>query len=175
MAAAALSLSTNYLAPGLCATSMGGYAYSYADTGGSTACVDTIALCGMGTTGLQTPANSMTVWGAGFGVNLNQGMGTMTPGVCAATGGGIAYALTGALPPQGMRIVIDNAGKDYCAPLAATSGTVPWSAFNTQCWAPAGGVGLTGAPTMATHLQFQVNAGAAAGTFDFCVTSLKFM
>jgi hypothetical protein len=154
---------------------MGGYAYSYADMGGSTACLDTIAFCGMGTTALQTPATSMTVWGSGIGVNLNQRMGATTSGACAATGGGIGYAISGTLPPQGMRLIIDNAGKDYCAPLTATSGTIPWSAFSTQCWQPEAGAGLAAAPTMATHVQFQVNAAAAAGTFNFCVTSLKFM
>jgi hypothetical protein len=152
----------------------GGYAYAYSDKVQSSACLAASDFCGQGTTGAQTPANSSTVWGAGIGVNLNQPPG-MAPASCAATGSGIAYSVTGPLPSQGMRLVIDNGGMDYCAPLSAVSGTVPWSAFNTACWQPSSGAALSGAPATATHVELQVNAVPAAGTFDFCVTTLKFM
>jgi len=168
-------LATNYLTPSLCASAPGGYAYSYADKAGSTSCLSESAFCGQGTTTIQTPTNSSTAWGAGIGVNLDQVMGTMVPGACAANGAGIGYAVSGMLPPQGMRLIIDSAGMDYCAPLSAVSGMVPWASFNTACWEPSTGTALMAAPSMATHVEFQVNAASAAGTFDFCVTSLEFM
>ena len=155
---------------------MGGYAYAYADStppalGTSTACVDATAFCGTVATGMV----SASTWGGGIGVNLNQQGGGSAVGMFAATGTGIKYALSG-LAPQGMRILIDNVTptNSYCANQTAASGTIPWSAFNTTCWQPDGGSGLSGPPTMATHINFQVNATASPGTFSFCVTSLAF-
>jgi hypothetical protein len=174
-AAGAIVLATNYMSPSLCASAPGGYAYSYADKAGSTSCLSESAFCGQGTTTVQTSTNSSTAWGAGIGVNLDQMMGSMVPGACAASGAGITYALSGTLPPQGMRLIIDSAGMDYCAPLSAISGMVPWASFNTACWEPSTGTALAGAPTVSTHVEFQVNASSGAGTFDFCVTSLAFM
>ncbi|MDP9035943.1 MAG: hypothetical protein M3O50_14170 [Myxococcota bacterium] len=156
---------------------MGGYVYSYADSlppagvtaGTSTACVDTTNFCGTVSTGMQSAAT----WGGGIGVNLNQQGGGAAIGTVAATGTGIKYSVSG-LAPQGMRILIDNAGKDYCANLTAASGTIVWSAFNTTCWQPDAGAGLAGPPATATHINFQVSAAAAPGTYSFCVTSLAF-
>jgi hypothetical protein len=151
----------------------GGYAYSYSDMGGSTACLDSTAFCGAGSTGV---ANGAVVWGAGIGVNLNQATATgpTSPPInaYAVTGSGVTYTLDG-LPAQGMRIVIDNAGTDYCAPLSGASGTVKWSSFNSKCWDNSG-MALSGAPQTATHVNFQVNAGSAAGSFNVCVKALAF-
>jgi hypothetical protein len=151
----------------------GGYAYAYDDGAGSTNCMDANAMCTSGTTG----AMSSTVWGAGIGVNLNQAQGTATNpnppvGSLAATGVGIGYSIS-SLPPQGARIAIDSNGTDYCAVLTGSSGTVPWSAFNTKCW-NGSGTSLTGAPSVATHIEFQVPATAAATPFAFCVDSVSF-
>src|SRR5277367_196864 len=89
MAAGAITLSANFLEPKVFGD--GGYAYSYSDAakgGTSTVCLDTLALCGAGTTG----AMSTATWGAGIGVNLNQAMGVSPPmGMFAATGSGISY------------------------------------------------------------------------------------
>jgi hypothetical protein len=90
----------------------------------------------------------------------------------AVTGSGISYTLDN-YPSQGMRIIIDEGGTDYCAPLSGASGTVKWASFNTKCWDNSGTT-LAGAPQTATHLQFQVTAGMAAGNFSFCVTALSF-
>lgn len=174
-ATGAIVLATNYMSPSLCASAPGGYAYAYADKAGSTSCSSESAFCGQGTTTVQTSTNSSTAWGAGIGVNLDQVMGSMVPSACAAKGAGITYAVSGTLPPQGMRLIIDSAGMDYCAPLSAISGMVPWASFNTACWEPTTGAALAAAPATATHVEFQVNAAATAGTFDFCVTSLEFM
>jgi hypothetical protein len=152
----------------------GGYAYSYDDKMGSTACLDSTAYCGSGSTGVATATG--TVWGAGIGSSLNQAMATgpQSPPVnpYAVTGSGVTYALDN-LPAQGMRLVIDQGGSDYCAPITAASGTVKWSSFNTKCW-DGSGTSLSAAPSTATHLQFQVTAGTAAASFNFCVTSVSF-
>ncbi len=174
MAAGAIPLATNFLEPKVIGD--GGYAYAYSDAakgGASSACVSTLALCGAGMTG----AMSAATWGAGIGVNLNQAMTTTSAsppiGMLAATGSGISYTLSN-LPSQGARIIIDNAGMDYCAPLSAASGTAKWADFNATCWAPTPAGDLSGAPATATHLNFQVDAAATAAPFDFCVTAVSF-
>ena len=62
---------------------------------------------------------------------------------------------------------------DYCAPITAASGTVPWASFNTMCWAPATGTSLSAAPT-AYKLEFEVTASATTAPFNFCVLSASF-
>jgi hypothetical protein len=171
MAAGALPLSTNFLEPKVLGD--GGYAYSYSDAakgGTSTVCLDTLALCGAGTTG----AMSTATWGAGIGVNLNQAMG-MSPPIqnYAVTGSGISYTLSN-LPSQGASLIVDNGGMDYCTELSSATGTAKWADFNLTCWAPTPAGDLSGAPTTATHVNFQVNAAAAAAPFDFCVTAASF-
>ena len=172
VAAGAIALSGNYLAAGT--VGKGGYAYAYDDGKGSSACLASTALCGKGTTGVADAAG--TIWGAGIGVNLNQAAatGSASPAVntTQATGTGVEYQLSN-LPPQGMRIVIDNGGTDYCAPIGSASGTVYWSSFNTKCWDDSG-TALSGAPTTATHLLFQVTADATSTPFDVCVTGASF-
>ena len=153
---------------------LGGYAYAYDDMMGSTACIDATSLCGTGTTAVTNASGS--IWGAGIGFNLNQAMatGSASPPVqtYAATGAGIAYSLT-ILPPQGMRVVIDENGTDYCAPIASASGTIPWASFNTKCWDDTGS-SLSGPPGAATHILFQITADASSTPFDVCVTSVGF-
>ena len=171
MAAGAIPLAVNFLAPKVLGD--GGYAYSYSDAakgGASSVCLDTQGLCGAGMTG----AMSTATWGAGIGVNLDQAMGVSPPvGMFAATGTGISYTLSN-LPSQGSSLIIDNGGMDYCAELSAASGTAKWSDFNLTCWAPTPAGALSGAPATATHVNFQVNAAAAPAPFDFCVTAVSF-
>jgi hypothetical protein len=170
----ALTLASNYLAATVIAD--GGYAYSYNDGMGSTACLDSTAFCGSGSTAVATP--TVTVWGAGLGFSLNQALasGSTSPPIDSYAGPtadtGITYTLSG-LPGQGMRLIINDNGTDYCAPLTTASGTVPWATFNTECWSGAG-TALTGAPQVATHVQFQVTAASATESFDFCVTAVSF-
>ena len=168
----AIPLTSNYLSGSVIGD--GGYAYAYDDGMGSTACLDATALCATGMTAVTNASGS--IWGAGMGFNLNQAMatGTASPAVnsIAATGTGISYTLSN-LPPQGMRVVIDDGGSDYCVPIADASGNLNWASFNTKCWDNSGTF-LTGAPATATHIEFQVTADAAATPFNFCVTSVAF-
>ena len=172
VSAGAIPLTGGYLAASVIGD--GGYAYSFQDDMGSTACVDTTAYCAAGSTGIADLAG--TVWGAGVGSSLNQALATgpTSPPVhtYAATGSGVTYTLDG-LPSQGMRLIIDQAGTDYCAHLTAAADTIKWSSFNTKCW-DGSGTTLAGAPQQATHLQFQVPAGTIAAPFAFCVESLSF-
>jgi hypothetical protein len=132
------------------------------------------AFCGAGSTAVADPMG--TIWGAGLGANLNQAMATSSTsppvGTYSVTGSGIAYTITN-LPTQGMRLIIDNSGTDYCAPLSAASGTVKWASFNSKCW-DGSGTSLMAAPTAATHVQFQVTAGTATSPFNFCVSAVSF-
>jgi hypothetical protein len=158
---------------------VGGYAYAYTDSQTapipSTACVDSNALCGAGIT--QVADSKGNTWGAGVGITLNQAMATSSTNPPAnqfplpATSTGVRYALS-ALPAQGAKLIIDNAGVDYCANITAVTGTIDWISFNTKCW-DGSGTALEAPPT-ATHLQFQATAVASATPFDFCVTSVAF-
>jgi hypothetical protein len=168
----------------------GGYVFAFSDAkvgGPSTACVNSTMFCGKGTIGMANPP-SYSYYGGGIGVNLSQPSGSMGLGApFAATGTGISYAIS-SFPTVGtggaVRLIIDNGataganGADYCAAITTATGMVPWSMFFTQCYnLPGGdaGAGLSGPPTTASHVQFQVASGMTAGSFDFCVTSLKFM
>jgi hypothetical protein len=121
-------------------------------------------------------ASSSTTWGGGIGVNLNQPVGSTSAGTIAIIGYGIQYSLAmPAFPTAGMHLVVDDNGTDYCAVLSGTSGTVDWTSFNTVCWDPATGTALSGPPQHASHLNFQVTAGAEPATLSFCVTNLAYV
>jgi hypothetical protein len=173
VASGAIPLTSNYLASSVIAD--GGYAFAYSD-GMSTACVNSNALCATG----QTAVQSMTVYGSGVGFNLNQMMatGSASPPIntYSVMGLGITYSLSN-LPSQGGRLAIGDSdgtsGTDYCATLPGASGTILWAQFNTKCWDNSGTF-LTGPPSNPTHIEFQIPAGAAAASFDFCVDSVSF-
>jgi hypothetical protein len=146
----------------------GGFAYPYFDPAGSTGCMLQNALCGAGTTVVA----STTAYGAGLGVNLNQPDlpdGGVSP--FALTGSGIKYAITATTMPAELRLSVFTASGGYCVGLTSTSGTVPWSSFNSQCWSGAGTT-LT-LPYSPTGVEFVVPALSAPGSYDFCVTTLE--
>jgi hypothetical protein len=174
VASGALTLTTNYLAQSVAGIGMGGYAYAYND-GMSTACINPSALCGMGSTVTMDAMGKN--WGAGIGFNLNQMMATSSasPQInpFTATGSGISYTLSSFASAGGMRVIVDQGGTDYCAPITSAMGTVKWSSFNTKCWDNSGTM-LSGAP-MATHINFQVNSATSGpASFNFCVTAVSF-
>jgi hypothetical protein len=57
--------------------------------------------------------------------------------------------------------------------LTSASGTVPWTAFNTQCWSNTGTF-LSGPPAAPTHIEFQLPSSSAQSSFNFCVESVGF-
>jgi hypothetical protein len=162
---------------------MGGYAYSYADPV-SSICLRTDSLCTSGMTGISTSPS--TDYGAGIGFNVNQGM-TACGGPAAAinampvpTSAGLSYSVSNK-PAGGMRITIGNfdsttnTGTDYCAVVSGTSGTIPWSSFNSTCWAPTTTGVFPGAGASITHIEFQIlPSTTATETFNFCVDSVGF-
>jgi hypothetical protein len=140
-------------------------------------CLNGSSFCAAGMVG---PANaSFSFYGGGVGVNLNQMPGAIGPPptyTVPAGKAGISYTLS-KLPAPG-RLIIDNAGQDYCFNMTAATAMVPWSSFTAQCYnLPGGdaGANLGSAPAAATHVEFQVTTTlAAASSFDFCVTALSF-
>lgn len=166
---------------------MGGYSLVYGDataapacTDGfpSTICLDSAALCATGQTGIaSTPPNVSSpalCWGAEFGINLNQAVGSTTLGSYKPTGSGVTYALS-ALPSQTVHLqVTSEGGGYYCAVITAVSGTVPWTDFYADCWNPASsqGEGFTG-PTPITAVTFVIEDGASPESFSFCVNSIS--
>ena len=188
VASGAIALTSNYLPAANLGVGMGGYAYSYSDSqngvgGTTTICLDSSALCAMGT----TDTNAVSAhYGAGIGFNINQAQATS----CASTpidaltisssAVGISYSLSN-LPPGGVRLAIGNftsgtagpGNEDYCVSLSAASGTIPWAAFNTQCWSNTGTF-LTGPPTAPTHIEFGLPSSTSSESFNFCVESVGF-
>jgi hypothetical protein len=169
----------------------GGYAFSYQDTVGSDVCLDgcpasgatctpapaTSMLCTHGTL-LANPA-PYTAFGGGIGFNLNQMMATSaTPTAIspfAATGSGISYTVS-SLPANGLRIQIDHGGSanQYCANVTTASGVIPWANLTLMCYNTPPGAALTGPPSDATQIEFQMVTVASAGTGDFCITAVGF-
>jgi len=184
-----LALTSNYL-PASDGIGMGGYAYFYNDSmngvgGTSTSCIESTALCTTGTTDISNTTGSF--YGAGIGFNLNQAQATsctstpIDPFTVPSTSLGISYTLSN-LPAGGARLIIGNAtteadggasGTDYCAPLPAASGMIPWAKFNSECWTDQGTF-LTGPPTAPIHVNIGLPSGTAMNSFDFCVTALSF-
>jgi hypothetical protein len=159
---------------GLCTVgTYSGYDFSFADpTGKSSVCAPASSLCGAGTVGAQNPPN-YTVWGAGFGFNLSpQTVGTAVVPV-QLSGTGVTVTLTSLPTGADMRVQVAVGGVDYCAVMSAATQIIPWTAFNTKCWAPSTGIALTGAPNT-PNIQFQASSRTTAGSFDFCVTAFSF-
>ena len=157
---------------------MGGYAYAFGDqdnggTGTSMACLNGASFCVSGSTGVA----GASTWGSGAGLNLNEPQGASTPGTYAvpSSATGVNYTLSN-LPAGTLYMIIDNSGTAYYATVtAAGPATIPWSMFKTTPWLPDASAPLGSAPQAATHINFQMNATTTAGTYSFCVTSLKFM
>jgi hypothetical protein len=178
-AASALPVSNCYYT-GTTGTAAMGYVYPYGD-GVSTGCVDSAALCGKGAPAAAGP--TFANYGSGFGVNVNQASGASTSGSVMPTATGLTWAVTGTMPAYGIQISI-TAGTGSCSAAsgccfrpgaAVMSGVTPWSMFTQFCYnSPAeAGAGLQGTDGIA-KINFQAITGAAATTYDFCVTSLSF-
>ena len=151
-----------------------GYDFSLVDpTGKSSVCMSPNSLCGAGVVGAQNPP-SYTVWGAGFGFNLSPLTTATTIVPVQLTGSGVTVTLS-SLPTGGAtaRVQVTVGTAQYCAVMTKATQTIPWTSFNTECWASASGVALTGPPN-ASNIQFEAASGATAGAFDFCVTALSF-
>lgn len=156
----------------------GGYGFVYSDKtdgGASTITQKGTSLCASGTAGAVVGMAYSTYWGAGIGVNLNQKMAAMSPIEAAQlTGSGVTVGISNP-PMTEFRVVIDNAGEEYCAVLKGASTTVAWTEFNSMCWdkTAAGAKALAGPPS-SKALKVQVITGDTDRPFDFCISSIDF-
>jgi hypothetical protein len=163
-------------------TGCGGYAYAYSDSmgtpppatpGSSSATLGMTGVCITGTVGsVGNPPQYSVNWGCGVGFNIDQAMGANPPANAVALPGSGITVTTSAVPAcTTARVILDNGGTDYCAPL--TSGTmIPWSTFNTKCW-DGTGTAMSGAPTSAkVRVQF-VTAMTACQFSNFCITAVQ--
>jgi hypothetical protein len=163
-----------------CNVGNGGYGFAYYDgqgtpPGDSTATLQIASgLCISGTVGQVVNAMYSTDWGCGIGVNVNQAMGANPPANgLLLTGTGITVS-TSAIPScTTARVVIDDNGTSYCA--ALTPGVeIPWTTFNTTCYAPAMGTYLSGPPTAAAvKVQFVSTTTASCPFTNFCITQIS--
>jgi hypothetical protein len=165
---------------GICGWStvgLGGYAYAYQDSGGSTACVDATAFCGEGTTVAQGIASYTTTWGAGIGISIDQALFSDLEGVVVPTSAGLSYAVSN-IPMNGLRINLKTPAfpltSEPCAQITETTGTIPWNSFSTTCWTEASDAGVFSPSDGITDIQFQVMTTPEESSWDFCVTSLSF-
>ncbi|MGB8296314.1 MAG: hypothetical protein WCG85_12880 [Polyangia bacterium] len=163
---------------GLCTVgAYSGYEITFGDKIASSVCMLPNSLCGAGTVGAQNPAGGYTVWGAGFGFSLSP-QTTLTSEVpVQLTGTGVRVTVTSLPTNADMRLQVKHyvgtTPTTYCAVMTTATQTIPWTSFNTMCWAPASGVALTGPPNT-SNIQFQASSRPTAGSFDFCVTALSF-
>jgi hypothetical protein len=70
-------------------------------------------------------------------------------------------------------VLVTVGAAQYCAVMTKTTQTIPWTTFNSTCWAPTPAGALAGPPS-ASNIQFEAAAGTTAGAFDFCLTGLSF-
>jgi hypothetical protein len=158
---------------------VGGYGFVYYDgqgvpPGPSTATLLTgSGLCFSGTVGQVMNMMFNQDWGCGIGVNINQAMGMNPPAnTMTLTGAGITVSSSPIPSCTTARLVLDSGGSSYCA--ALTPGVeIPWGSFNTTCWMPSGGTYLSGPPTSpAVKVQFVSNTTASCPFTNFCITQI---
>ena len=112
----------------------GGYAFAYSDSqnvapqnpGPSTATLGTTGLCISGSVGQITNMDYTDDWGCGIGINLNQAMGTNTPkNTYVPTGTGVTVDTSAVPSCTTARVILDQNGTGYCAPLTPGVETLP--------------------------------------------------
>jgi hypothetical protein len=152
-----------------------GYPYAGGDTG-SVVMPTTFAMCGAGcmlrlsgTLGPATAANNYS--GVVYiGFNLNQAMGTTTPGTVTPTGTSLQVTYTKVSGPSIVRVQIQRGATRWCAELAGSPVNIPYASFNTACW-DMSGTAYSKQPIEA--IQLVVPGGAAAVPIDLTLVSVK--
>ena len=120
----------------------------------------------------------------GFGFNLDQVSGASAAGTIAQTGTGLAITISATKWPAALRVqVSDNTtptAVTYCDDISAkATGTtavtvqIPWSSFNTTCWAPTTGTTLA-ASTLVTQVQLTIPSDktTAYSFTNLCITGV---
>jgi hypothetical protein len=119
------------------------------------------------------PGDSTGQSGAFVGFNLSQANTVGATALPVVTGGtGLSVSVTGT-PASGLRVTIaaDSTGAvTYCANLpSGGTGTIPWSQFNSKCWAPGTGTPFTAGNSIVA-VQITIPSGPTSTSFDFCLT-----
>jgi hypothetical protein len=154
-----------------------GYAFAGGDTG-SMVMPTSFAMCGMGcmlrasgTVGPATAANMYT--GVVYlGFNINQPLGSPTPGTLAPAGTGLTVTYTKASGPATIRVQIQAGSTRWCANLTASPMTIPYTMFNTACWDNTG-TAYAKQPIEAVQLVIPGPDAAAGVAFDMTLVSVK--
>ncbi len=115
-----------------------------------------------------------------LGFNVNQSMNgdvNQSPGTWAVTGKGLKYEVSN---PGGspLRIQIQGAkgwpDETWCADISgsSSSGSVPWSTFNTMCWAPSGPPGYDGQTPLEQVMLLVPGINGTEQPFNVCLIGL---
>ncbi len=129
-------------------------------------------LCVSGTVGADPAYGSFAMLGVYLNMPPDGGAGSALPWV--PTGSGISYSGTnsGGSTLRLQLIGASGAPEDnWCALLAATSGSIPWSSFNTRCWDGSGTAYDAHVPLKAVAIV--VPGAPSAIPFDFCLLGLS--
>jgi hypothetical protein len=160
-----------------------GYAYSFADTYGTTIMpvspTPGFSACGM-PCNLTVTGNIVAVTGsnysyAGVAFNLGQtsaGGTTNTP--VTPTGNGLVISYTASVPTGlPVRIQISDASmNNYCYTATASPASIPYGSFNTKCYdTPADGTAYAKTIPIAA-IQLQVAGGTGSGAYTLTITSV---
>jgi hypothetical protein len=132
------------------------------------------ALCASGTVAPLSDYSGIAM----IGVNLNQDMttnaavGTVTP-----TLDGITVSVTNpGGSPLRLQIQGPNGASDptdrWCAQISGSGGFIPWSSFNTECWATSGGTAYDGKSPIQSASVLVPGTNSGPVSFDFCVNAL---
>jgi hypothetical protein len=155
-----------------------GYAWTATSPSGGTISPDDFGavtdfpLCASGSVATGTANVAMVGW------NLNQGYTDGEPALSVTpTLEGIYVSLTNPGSSE-LRLQIQgpNGGSQandrWCAIIPGDGGFIPFSAFNTECWAGGDGTAYAGQPIVAAIVLVP---GSTAGpvSFDFCITALQ--
>jgi len=159
----------------------------FTNTGGMMCTSGTVAKVINGANGMPDYSN---IWGAGIGLDLNASGGTASvKGVFNATAKnvkGVSFDLS-AVPLPGLRVEFATpstnnsmAGNDYWGGNPSYSNSPVVMGTNTVLWEMITGPGPAPAHVftkdMIESIQFHVPTGtAAAGTYNFCISNLKFL
>lgn len=126
-------------------------------------------ICVEGTAGRAVSDNS--VWGAGFGVNLNQEEREADPDTWNADAMGISgfrFNLSAMPAGTGLRFVYQSGGTDYCVEIASAGAqTVRFSETREACW---GSGGDDPNPSTLEQVKWQVTTNSSEHDFSFCIT-----
>ncbi len=155
-----------------------GYAYTYADTYGTTFAPTDFSTCGMPCKLTETGnivAVSGTMYsfiGLGFNLGDSSSGGTAHPTV-TPTGASLTFTFAYTAPTgTAFRAQITDGTTTWCDTVTGTSPlTIPYASFNTKCYdSPPDGTAYAKAPINA--IQLQIAGGTAGGATSITITSV---